>query len=76
MSPEPQTQSKFLPVATVEDVILQEVFLQLKGLHERQYLLQQSMKQRIHHVQECIKATFFGEIGRTKSVDFPFYSAI
>ena len=59
MSPEPQTQSKFLPVATVEDVILQEVFLQLKGLHERQYLLQQSLKQRIHHVQECIKADFF-----------------
>ena len=40
MSPEPQTQSKSLPVATVEDVIFQEEFLQLQGLHEQgQYFL-------------------------------------
>ena len=32
MSPEPQTQSKSLPVATVEDIIFQEEFLQLQGL--------------------------------------------
>lgn len=40
MSPEPQTQSKSLPVATVEDVIFQEEFLLLQGLQEqRQYFL-------------------------------------
>ena len=40
MSPEPQTASKSLPVATVEDVIFQEEFLQFQGLHEqRQYFL-------------------------------------
>ena len=32
MSPEPQTQSDSLPVATVDDVIFQEEFLQLQGL--------------------------------------------
>ena len=40
MSPEPQTQSKSLPVATVEDVIFQEEFLLLQGLQEQcQYFL-------------------------------------
>ena len=40
MSPEPQMQSKSLPVVTVEDVIFQEEFLQLQGLYEqRQYFL-------------------------------------
>ena len=40
MSPEPQTQSKSLPVAKVEDVIFQEEFLQLQGFHEQcQYFL-------------------------------------
>lgn len=41
MSPEPQTQSDSLPVATVDDVIFQEEFLQLQGLEaQRQHLLE------------------------------------
>ena len=41
MNPEPQTQSNSLPVATVEDVIFQDEFLQLQGLEaQHQHLLE------------------------------------
>lgn len=41
MSPEPETQSGSLPVATVDEVIFQEEFLQLQGAGvQRQYFLE------------------------------------
>ena len=40
MSPEPQNQSKPLPVATIDEIIFSEEFLQLPDtLRQRQYLM-------------------------------------
>ena len=43
MSPEPQIQATPLPVATIDDIIFSEEFLQLQGLEaQRQHLLQRA----------------------------------